>query len=1061
MKRRCLFLAAVLSVFWGGRMVFAEMQVRLFSPPEAYVGVPCRYTVATVEAMKGATLLTVEDASGRVLHENLPLSVEGGIYAATRRPLFLPAEGGYRFRAALTDHSGATSFFSFPVRCRPAPKPLRDFRVSKAPYYVGQSFEVAALFASLPGSVDIGILKDGDYQGADVVLNSGDLEAIGYPTPRASGVHEVVLTFVDPSTRKVCRESIPVYVDTYDRGGGKAAVEKGGGGCRSFPFFISSFFLVLFFFGVKREVKRGRGRTVCLLLLAVPLALAAFPAGAATYRVTDPGDDMNDPPAGSLRSILWTIRLLGTEGDVIQFAPSVHEIDLCGVLDASSIRGLKIDASTGREGKRLVLGLRDGGYRHLHAAGDFLANGLVLKGFGRGDPRNTGECNGGLLCNCSGFVLEDCSFVDIAGGEAAVVVSFDVHYGRDSRMERCLFRGNKSRSGPGALLADGVNLTLLRTFVGWNRADRGGAAAVFGPSPWPSVHNTIVGNRLGNVVVSPDFTICRPAAGHAAVEEVPFAAHHAFSPSIRKWGPEVCLVLKDCLLVDNETESAGGAVEAQALTLCNSTLFGNVARRSDSAVSGVQPLFYASLLADGLEDGADGVALDENRNLVEAPSVDMSDGTVGEVFELWPPEAEDRGGYAPTIPIRYAGPAEGRVSADLPAILTDYPWNFRADARGVPRDYSKGASVGAWGFGQVSLLPGNIRNSTTIAFRPKDTGSIKVKLVEKIETGSDRVTNCLKDVKIRFELMQGNNLGRLPQVRATEDNGRAFVVVDTLEGGDGTVRASVANRPSQYLDLSIRLRRPGQGEPTPQDGEDDLYVVALSPNRTKNNVENTYVATYSRSCAYSTVSIRRKGRPEEVEKELPIAISDSVRGTISKRLTFAEKGSYIFGFRMTDPAGRSYEDSKEVRVSDASLKVFRLSDPPYYQDKTLSMIAVFTKVPRAVDMTLTDEDGREFKPDIRYSDDRLEWEGLAVLRKPGYYAARLDYTDGGEGTARSERYTIRVAEYYGDGSDTTAMEHGSGCNALYGAAVLFLLVCLLLFGRSGGAGGRFWWGRER
>ena len=230
-------------------------------------------------------------------------------------------------------------------------------------------------------------------------------------------------------------------------------------------------------------------------------------------------------------------------------------------------------------------------------------------------------------------------------------------------------------------------------------------------------------------------------------------------------------MLKDCLLVDNETESAGGAVEAQALTLCNSTLFGNVARRSNSAVFGVQPLFYASLLADGLEDGADGVALDENRNLVEAPSVDMSDGTVGEVFELWPPEAEDRGGYAPTIPIRYAGPAEGRVSADLPAILTDYPWNFRADARGVPRDYSKGASVGAWGFGQVSLLPGNIRNSTTIAFRPKETGSIKVKLVEKIETGSDSVTNCLKDVKIRFELMQGNNLGRLPQVRATEDNG--------------------------------------------------------------------------------------------------------------------------------------------------------------------------------------------------------------------------------------------------------------------------------------------------
>jgi len=82
----------------------------------------------------------------------------------------MATEGDYHFRAAPTNHSRAASFFSFPVRCRPAPKPLRDFRASKAPYYVGQSFELAALFASLPCSVDIGILKDGDYQGADVVL---------------------------------------------------------------------------------------------------------------------------------------------------------------------------------------------------------------------------------------------------------------------------------------------------------------------------------------------------------------------------------------------------------------------------------------------------------------------------------------------------------------------------------------------------------------------------------------------------------------------------------------------------------------------------------------------------------------------------------------------------------------------------------------------------------------------------------------------------------------------------------------------------------------------------
>nr|WP_315103659.1 hypothetical protein [uncultured Fretibacterium sp.] len=76
------------------------------------------------------------------------------------------------------------------------------------------------------------------------------------------------------------------------------------------------------------------------------------------------------------------------------------------------------------------------------------------------------------------------------------------------------------------------------------------------------------------------------------------------------------------------------------------------------------------------------------------------------------------------------------------------------------------------------------------------------------------------------------------------------------------------------------------------------------------------------------------------------------------------------------------------------------------------------------------------------------------MKKPGYYAARLDYTDGGEGTARSERYTIRVAEYYGEGSDTTVGERGGGCSALDGAAILFLLVCFLLLYCARGVGGR-------
>ena len=45
-------------------------------------------------------------------------------------------------------------------------------------------------------------------------------------------------------------------------------------------------------------------------------------------------------------------------------------------------------------------------------------------------------------------------------------------------------------------------------------------------------------------------------------------------------------------------------------------------------------------------------------------------------------------------------------------------------------------------------------------------------------------------------------------MRCIPENGPMADDTD-YEGGDGMVRASVANRPLQYLDLSVRLRLPG------------------------------------------------------------------------------------------------------------------------------------------------------------------------------------------------------------------------------------------------------------
>jgi hypothetical protein len=334
-------------------------------------------------------------------------------------------------------------------------------------------------------------------------------------------------------------------------------------------------------------------------------------------------------------------------------------------------------------------------------------------------------------------------------------------------------------------------------------------------------------------------------------------------------------------------------------------------------------------------------------------------------------------------------------------------------------------------------------------------GQIKVKLVEKVEYGYLSMMNYLSDIAIDFDLTQGANVESLPKTAETADNGRAAVTVNTLNGGEGTVRASLKNKPSQFLDLLIRVGDVGQPnnptQPPFDDIDDDLYVVTLGPNRTKIDLENTFIATYSRACASSTVSIRLKGHTETIERDLPITIKDSIYGTIEKPLTFPEKGTYMFDFRMTDAKGRVYEDTRELKVVDdeSSLKVFRLSEPPYYEDKTFSLIATFTKAPKEIDMTVTDEAGKSHKPEMRSQNDRMDWEGFFTPGETGGYTAHLDYVDGGDGKRYSERFTIQVARYYGEGGDVIVERSGGGGGCAVPSNGLLLLMCLylLLFNR--------------
>ena len=771
---------------------------------------------------------------------------------------------------------------------------------------------------------------------------------------------------------------------------------------------------------------------------------APLSAGAATYLVKNAGDDVENPPLESLRSVLNTIKLLDVGDDIIQFDPKIDEIELKGTLDVLGLRDtkpfkVKLDARTGRKGKYLTLTLAEGGYRHMLATSGFSADGIVFKGFGKGDIRNVQESpNGGVIYSGVGTTFENCSFIDNVGKASALYLThMDALLSEgDIIIENCLFKGNFSEDGPGAIDVPLAiqspmvgDVVLQDSFLGYNKAAEYGGAincSEFGPS----AHNTVIGNRIGIDKIKRVLSPSRTPSNLMLRRSVKCEEIFPFSTPMTL----VKVVIKKCIFINNETKESGGALSCVNLRLLNSTIFGNIAGKGAPAINTAfeesRSMLFATLFAgNDVEDGSyisQAPILDERGNLF---ADDVADTVISQIFESYPPTAEDRGGYTPVVPIRYAGLAEGRVSSDVLAdpMLTGYLSEFEKDVRGVPRDYAKGASVGAYEFGTVALLPGNIQNSTTIAFKPNGTGSIKIKLVETVNASGLSVTNYLAGIPVNFDLKSGVGLENLPKTVDTADNGRAFVTVDTLSAGDSTVRVSLKDRPSLFLDLLVRLGDYGDGGETPV--EDDLYVVTLDPSKTRANEENTHVATFSRTCASSTVSVRRKGQTELLESDLPVTITNSVYGTVGKKLCFPEKGSYMFDFKMTDAAGRTYNDTKEIKVAaTGSLKVFRLSPPPYFEDKTLSLIAAFDKAPLGIDMTLTDEESNEYKPSMRWQNDRLDWEGIFTPHKTGYFKARLDYTDGSDGRNYSETATIDVAAYYGEDGDAIAKKDDGGCN---------------------------------
>lgn len=841
--------------------------------------------------------------------------------------------------------------------------------------------------------------------------------------------------------------SVPVAPDLSDGDGGSGGCDAG-----LHPGLLAALIPLCLV-----RIRRSASRMGRMLLIALPLCLLSGAAWAGSYVVTSALDDLADPPAGSLRSVLNTIHLMDEESDVVYFDPSVEEIVLEAPLSIE-FREILLDGYTGRSGKRVTLKTRSGGYRHMETyMGVLSMKGLVFQGFGEGSASNVpGEPNGGVYVYESSWsnrgelpgAVEDCRFAGIVGPEAAVVL---VMCGME--FDRCVFEGNRTTGSddPGALRADS-DVVIHNSLIANNTA-KGGYGAIRSGSlndGFPSAFNTVACNRemlgRGRMAGNPKPASVAPAEPLAREPRL----HRARVAPPREGGNIGGFVtIRNSSFLGNETEGPGGAVYANArAALVNCTVYGNASHGDDPLLRGEHLDFLASLFADNaaMDSGGD-LAPDASLNLFAdftgAGSPEQPE-RLKTIFEQYPIAPEMRGGYVPVIPVRYAGPADGRVSGDIMGLEAPYPLMIDADARGVPRNFAAGAAVGAYGFGDVSLEPGNIQNSRVIAFPANASGSVKVKLVERVGTGTLSMTNYLGDIPILFSLQGGKEIGPLPGTANTADNGRAFVAVDTGGEGESVVRASVGGRPGTFLDLTVRVGGSGSGEDAVPD---DLYVVFLNPEKTAPGLENTYIATFSRPCASSTVSVRRKGTSDYVERGIPVVMGESVYGTLGRTVVLPEKGSYMFDFAMTDSAGRRYEDTKEVKAEEsASLKVFKMSEPPYYEDKTLSMIAVFSRPPAEIAMSMQDGSGVIHKADMYNENGRTEWEGFLTLHETGYYTAVLEYVDGGDGSSHVERFSIHVADYYGEGV-VKAGSGGGGCASGMGAvSLLAACVGLLLIG---------------